>query len=240
MENSKIIKIIFTILIFSIAHGESQNLQVGENLKYNVSFSGIPAGKGTLKIIGKEKVNNQQTYRVQFTAKTTGLINRLFPINDTIDIWLSENQLLPLRIHSTINEGNYHSKRRTNLYQSLGYSIVNMDTVHIENGTHSPYSLFYYFRNKNLTDLGNLIFKTLEGKTTSSLELKIENNIKVKVPAGNYLCTKLIPSRTNKQKFKNNGDMSIWFSNDIFRYPVKIKLKLKYGAMILELDKIIN
>tara|TARA_B110000196_G_scaffold88032_1_gene76353 strand:- start:554 stop:1276 length:723 start_codon:yes stop_codon:yes gene_type:complete len=240
MESSKIIKIIFILLFFSITHGDNQNLQVGENLRYNVSFSGISAGEGTLKIISKEKINGKTTYRVQFTARTTGLINRLFPIDDTIDIWLSENQLFPIRIHSIINEGNYHNTRQTDFYQKLGYSIINKDTVTIEHGTHSPYSLFYFFRNKTLTDMDGLIFNTLEGKRTTSLQLNVEKNVQVIVPAGKYLCSKLTPSRINKQKFKNDASMSIWFSNDIYKYPVKIRLKLKYGAMMLELDKIIN
>ena len=34
--------------------------------------------------------------------------------------------------------------------------------------------------------------------------------------------------------------MFILFSNDDNRYPVKIWLKLKFGALVLELDEIIN
>ena len=60
------------------------------------------------------------------------------------------------------------------------------------------------------------------------------------VPAGEFMTTKLTPQKSNNQKFKNNGTMSIFFSNDNNRYPVLIWLKLKYGKLELELEKITN
>ena len=60
------------------------------------------------------------------------------------------------------------------------------------------------------------------------------------VPAGNFLCTKITPKYSNDTGFKNEAQMSILFSNDDSRYPVKIWLNLKYGTLILELIDIIN
>ena len=60
------------------------------------------------------------------------------------------------------------------------------------------------------------------------------------VPAGKFMTTKLTLKKSNNQKFKNNGTMSIFFSNDKNRYPVLIWLKLKYGKLELELEKITN
>ena len=51
------------------------------------------------------------TYHVQFTAKSKGLVNYLFPIDDRIDIWLNENSLLPIKVLSNIHEGQYQKKR---------------------------------------------------------------------------------------------------------------------------------
>ena len=34
--------------------------------------------------------------------------------------------------------------------------------------------------------------------------------------------------------------MDIMYSNNLEKYPVKIRLKLKYGYLVLELNEIIN
>ena len=39
---------------------------------------------------------------------------------------------------------------------------------------------------------------------------------------------------------KNKAELDVMFSNDLKKYPVKIRLKLKYGYLVLELDKIIS
>ena len=46
--------------------------------------------------------------------------------------------------------------------------------------------------------------------------------------------------RLNDKEFKNRSQMSMLFSNDENRYPVKIWLTMKYGSLVLELDNITN
>jgi len=48
------------------------------------------------------------------------------------------------------------------------------------------------------------------------------------------------PSRKDEKQFKNKATMSILFSDDDNRYPIKIWMSLKYGNLILSLNEIIN
>ena len=214
--------------------------RIGETLYYNASFGGIPAASGILKVVDKEKINDKTTFHVQFTAKSQGLANYIFPIDDEINIWLTEDSLKTIKAISKINEGNYKAKRNVIIDHNKQIAIVNNDSIKIKSDTHSPYSLFYYYRNKDFTKVKKDGINTIQGKKLTKLNIKIENNITVTVPAGEFMTTKLTPQKSNNQKFKNNGTMSIFFSNDKNRYPVLIWLKLKYGKLELELEKITN
>ena len=46
--------------------------------------------------------------------------------------------------------------------------------------------------------------------------------------------------KLDEKEFKNKSQMSMLFSNDGNRYPVKIWLTMKYGSLVLELDNITN
>ena len=117
---------------------------------------------------------------------------------------------------------------------------INSDTITIPDNAHSPYALFYFFRNKNFKLLKLDTLHTTSGKKTIALKVEIEKNVKVNVPAGDFTCTKVTPVRLNEKRFKNRSQMSILFSDDENRYPVKIWLTMKYGSLVLELESITN
>jgi len=212
----------------------------GETLNYNASFGGIPAANASLKVVGKKKLNDIMTYHVQFTARSKGLISYLFPINDKIDLWLSEDSLFTIKESSFIKEGSYEYSRKMVFDHQSGNALLGNDTLQIPKGTQSPYSLFYFFRNKDIVNMSLDTLNTIQGKRITPLNILIEEDIEIIVPAGKFVCTKVIPVSSNKKKFKNSSQISILFSNDDNQYPVKIWLTMKYGSLVLELDSIIN
>ncbi len=157
-------RLIILILSFSYLYGTNVPFKVGESLNYKASFSGIDAATGRLEVLGIETINNVSTYHVRFSANTHGFANFLFQIRDVIDLWLDENSLVPIRVKKNISERKYEEKSVSNLSQNQGFAIVRNDTISMGMGTHSPYSLFYFFRNKNLSKIDGEIFLRLKGK----------------------------------------------------------------------------
>ena len=218
----------------------SSNMKIGEKLKYSAYFGGVPAAEASLEIIGKEKLNGTSTYHVRFSARSKGIINYLFPINDKIDLWLTEDSLLTVKESLRIREGNYKKSQEMILNHSKNFVVLNSDTLTIPGNTHSPYALFYFFRIKEFSQVELDTLHTTNGKRITDLKVEIERDVKVNVPAGSFTCTKISPMKLDEKEFKNKSQMSMLFSNDENRYPVKIWLTMKYGSLVLELNKITN
>ena len=218
----------------------SSSMKIGEKLKYSAYFGGVPAAEASLEIIGKEKLNGTSTYHVRFSARSKGIINYLFPINDKIDLWLTEDSLLTVKESLRIREGNYKKSQEMILNHNKNFVVLNSDTLTIPGNTHSPYALFYFFRMKDFNQVELDTLHTTNGKKTTALKVEIERDVKVNVPAGSFTCTKISPMKLDEKEFKNKSQMSILFSNDENRYPVKIWLTMKYGSLVLELNKITN
>ena len=189
-------------LFFVLCSSLSGNnpFEVGELLHYNASFGGVPAANAKLEVIGKEKINGVKTYHVQFTAKSKGLTHYLFPINDRIDLWLSEDSLFTIKESLSIKEGSYERSQEMFFDHLSGHVVVKNDTLKINKGTQSPYSLFYYFRNKNIANMKVDTLNTIQGRKLMPLSILIEEDIETVVPAGKFLCTRVTPIRTNKKK----------------------------------------
>ncbi len=223
-------------LIFPLNEG----LNVGEVLKYEAFFSNIKAGEGSLKIFGIEKIRDNETYHVQFKANTKGLTDKIFPIRDVIDLWLDKKNLLPLQVKSSIREGRYHKEEDIYLFQKDNYALKNDKKILINENTHSPFSLFYFFRNSNIKNFDKSTIDILQGNAVETLNVNIKEDIKISVPAGNFKCFRVTPTQMGGKKFKNDAKMDIYFSNGVKSYPVKIKIKLKFGSLILKLKEISN
>ena len=229
------------VFFFSLSLAfSSSSMKIGEKLKYSAYFGGVPAAEASLEIIGKEKLNGTSTYHVRFSAKSKGIINYLFPINDKIDLWLTEDSLLTVKESLRIREGNYKKSQEMILNHNKNFVVLNSDTLTIPGNTHSPYALFYFFRIKDFNQVELDTLHTTNGKKTTALKVQVERDVKVNVPAGSFTCTKVTPMKLNEKEFKNRSQMSILFSNDENRYPVKIWLTMKYGSLVLELDNITN
>ena len=227
-------------LNLTLVFGSSQPINVGETLLYNASFRGIHAANASLKIIEKSVVGSDSVYHIRFTAKSEGPINYIFPIDDEINLWLDIKTFLPIKIHEKINEGRFKKTTKIHFNRKHNFALINNDTLRIEKNTQSPYSLFYFFRKNSIQDFKNQEISLIQNNKTALLNLTVRENEVVSVPAGEYTCSIISPERKDNKKFKNKAELDVMFSNDPKKYPVKIRLKLKYGYLVLELDKIIN
>ena len=229
------------VFFFSLSLAfSSSSMKIGEKLDYSAYFGGVPAAEASLEIIGKEKLNGTSTYHVRFSARSKGIINYLFPINDKIDLWLTEDSFLTVKESLRIREGNYKKSQEMILNHNKNFLVLDSDTLAIPGNTHSPYALFYFFRMKDFDQVLLDTLHTTNGKKTTALKVEIEKDVNVNVPAGSFNCNKITPMKLNDKEFKNRSQMSMLFSNDENRYPVKIWLTMKYGSLVLELDNITN
>ena len=223
--------------IFSILIGGETPFIVNETLNYSASFSGVKAGTGSLKIINED----ENSFHIQFRAKTNKLTSYVFPINDIIDIWIDKEKLTPILIKENISEGNYKRKNIIMFFQRKGKAIINnRDTISFNSNVHSPYSLFYLFRKFDIMYYKDRTINLFQKKSANPIKINVENKVTVNTNTGEYICTKISPVRADSKQFKNKSSISIWFSEDSKKYPVQIWLKMKYGGLMLKLEETIN
>ena len=172
------------MLIFPIVLiGEIIPFQIGEILHYKASFANVNAADAKLHVIELDTIYDTPVYHVQFSAKTKGLMNYIFPIKDEIDLWIDTEFLLPLKIKTNISEGNYKKQNDIFIPKDQKYLLSNNDTIDIDMPVHSPYSLFYYIRKSNFSINKDNLINTIENKMITPLKLQIEKKYKSEGPS---------------------------------------------------------
>jgi len=228
-------KHLFIILIFSFPYAEELPFHVGEKFNYEFQFNILEAGQASLEVIGNDTINGHPCYNIQFIAGTSYWGDFLFTIRDTISIWIDQNTLSTRQIRKSIHEGNYHKNTDILVYEDEHYATSNGDTINIKAPVQDPYSLFYYLRTLPLTVGDIYSFTAIDGRELTDVKLKVDRQTRVQTPMQWWDCIKDRPYKDTGNLLKNEGEMTIWFSNDKNKYPVRIRIELKYGSLILEL-----
>ena len=222
--------IIFIVLLFPVSHLEEYI--------YDVEIKGISmitgsVGSCTLKI-DKDK-NNQ--YQMNIVTKTTNLAKILYPYTDQIKLTVDSSYSL-LSMEQVIS----------NQKQKLKFEINQNEKVILKNGQKlnfyadslfSPYSLIYLLRKKDLKVNNQYFYKILSSKKIKDILLKVLKIETVKVPYGTFECLSIKPI-TKKNTIKNDGELELWYTNDINQIPIKVKLNTKIGTFIMKLKKIVQ
>ena len=234
----KIFHIIF-LSIFTILPGQSAwPFQIGERLIYNVSFTGITAGQASLEVVNDTVVNNNDQLHIRFKARTTFPISSIYTINDQVDTWLDSKYLYTKKLTKNIREGNYKNDSYTIIDYDQSIAITDGDTVIIDQFLYDSYSLFYYLRTIPLIIGETINFTAFDGKKITPFQVITKTKETINTMAGTFPCLVVKPFREGTTLLKNKGDMTIWFSDDKNRLPIQIRIKLKYGSMLLKLKDI--
>ena len=234
----KIFHIIF-LSIFTILPGQSAwPFQIGERLTYNVSFTGITAGQASLEVVNDTVVNNYHQLHIRFKARTTFPVSSIYTINDQVDTWLDSKYLYTKKLTKNIREGNYKNDSYTIIDYDQSIAITNGDTVIIDQFLRDSYSLFYFLRTIPLIIGETIDFTAFDGKKITPFQVIIKTKETINTMAGTFPCLVVKPFREGTTLLKNKGDMMIWFSDDKIRLPIQIRIKLKYGSMLLKLKDI--
>ena len=234
----KIFHIIF-LSIFTILPGQSAwPFQIGERLIYNVSFTGITAGQASLEIVNDTLVNNYHQLHIRFNAKTTYPFSLIYTIDDQVDTWLDSRSLYTRKMTKKIRERNYKKNSHTIIDYDQSIAITDGDTVIIDQFLYDSYSLFYYLRTIPLNIGETINFAAFDGKKITPFQIITKTKETVNTIAGTFPCIVVKAFREGNTLLKNKGDMMIWFSDDKNRLPIQIRIKLKYGSMLLKLKDI--
>ena len=234
----KIFHIIF-LSIFTILIGQSAwPFQIGEKLTYNVSFTGITAGQASLEVVNDTVLNNNHQLHIRFNARTTFPVSSIYTINDQVDTWLDSKYLYTKKLTKNINEGNYKNDSYTIIDYDQSIAITNGDTVIIDQFLRDPYSLFYFLRTIPLIIDETIDFTAFDGKKITPFQVITKTKETINTMAGTFSCLVVKPFRKGATLLKNKGDMMIWFSDDKIRLPIQIRIKLKYGSMLLKIKDI--
>lgn len=215
----------------------AESPQIGEHLKYKITWLKIPIGYGDLWVKEKVKLNGRDVIHVVGTLETNKVLRKIFPIKDEARTWMDAETFESLQFEKKIHEPfiDTHEKMVFDAKAGKGY-FESLKTGHknefkVRPPAHDVFTAFFWARRQAL-QIGEsakmvLIADQKEWELTV-LAKKVE---KIKIDGLKIEVVRMDPTSVTEGETKK-GKARFFFTNDASRTPVKIIYKAPFGKMV--------
>jgi len=220
---------------------ENKSFQLGEKLKYRVSYGMVDAGEVVLEIKETHRRGNdsRNLYRAVGVGRTLGAFNAFFRVYDVYETYIDQESIMPWFFKRRVDEGGYKINQD---YEFLQHRKL------VDNGKGKKYSVptgiqdmissFYYARTLNFSNMkvGDISeFKCFMDDEIFPLQIRYVGKETVKLRGGKIECLKFQPIVQTGRYFKSDDDVVFWITNDQNRIPVMVKAKIPVGSVRMHL-----
>jgi hypothetical protein len=205
---------------------------VGEKMTYQAKVNFINAGTATMSVEDIEPVRGIPAYHTVFDVRGKVL---LFHVNDHYESWFDTASLVSLHHTQHIDETKNQADRTYDFYPER--------KVYVRNGVENPSvpdpldegSFIYFMRSVPLEVGKTYEFNRYYHVDRNPVVIQVERKEHIKVPAGEFDAIVVKPIIKSKGLFSENGEAEVWFSDDSTRRLLRLKSKLAFGTLYLEL-----
>lgn len=225
------------LLMIILASSSALAFPVSERLEFEISYTGIPAGRAVLEVFGEgEEVH------IVSTAHSADWLKFFFPVDDRIESVLIEGSPpfsmgVPRLYRERIREGRTRFQKDA-VFDRKNLEVLTRDllkktvtTQKITKWTYDTISSFYFFRTVPMQVGMSYYIDIFDCKKLWNTEVKVLRREEIETPLGRFKTVLIRPILKSEGIFARTGDMYIWLTDDERRIPVQMKSKVKIGSI---------
>jgi hypothetical protein len=206
---------------------------VGERSEYNVKFGFIPAGSGSMEVIGIDTIRGHAAYHTVFRVRG-GVPG--YRVLDRLESWMDMRSLAALRHRQELSEGSRDRERQFEIFPERGIYIEDeKDTsatvpLPLDDG-----SFLFFIRTVPLEVGNEYSFNRYFRPDRNPVRIQVLRRERISVPAGTFDAIVIRPIIKSRGVFSENGRAEVWLSDDSNRVMLQMKSRLRIGSLNLYL-----
>lgn len=213
--------------------------QIGEMLKYRVTYGFMDAGETVLEVKPtSKKGDNRSLYHVVGTGKTLGGFNAIYRVHDVYESFIDQKSIMPWYFVRNVDEGGYRINQKYTFKHN--YQKVNNGSkdFKVPMGIQDMISSFYKARTLDFTNAkkGQVYsFKCFMDDEIYELKIKYKGDEEIKIRKGKFKVHKFVPVVQTGRYFESEEDVQFWVTADKNKIPVLVKAKIPVGVVKMHL-----
>lgn len=214
--------------------------QVGEKLRYRVTYGFMDAGEATLELKSTtKKGDGRELIHAVGIGKTLGGFNTFYRVYDKYETFLDKSGVFPWFFKRRVDEGG-HKISQDYTFKQEDRKVVNEKgkSFNIPEATQDMISAFYYARTLDLSNIKKgktFEFKVFMDDEIFNLKIRYLGMENITVRKGTFKCFKFGPVMQKGRYFKKEEDVNFWITADDNRIPVLVRANIPVGSVKLQL-----
>jgi hypothetical protein len=210
---------------------------VGERAEYNVKFGFIPAGSGSMEVLGVDTVRGHAAFHMVFRVRG-GIPG--YRVMDRLESWMDTQSLAALRHRQELSEGSRDRERQFEIFPERGIYIADdKDTAATVPLPLDDGSFLYFVRTVPLEVGREYTFNRYFRPDRNPVRIKVLRRERVSVPAGTFDAIVIQPIIKTRGIFSEDGRAEVWISDDSSRVMLQMKSHLRIGSLNMYLKNYI-
>ncbi len=222
---------------------DKESFKSGEELIYTLKYGLIHGGDATLSL-NTADYNSKQVYHARAHAKSAGITDKLFKIEDVYESYFDTKTCLPYKAIRNISEGGYKYYNEVRFSHNDSILVSQKSGVYkVPSNILDVVSSLYYLRNIRPDTLkkGDVIpITTFFGDEIFPFPLRYRGIETVKTKLGKFRCYRFDPVVEVGRMFESEDDMTMWISADQNMVPIRVKFDMIVGSVKCDLAKYKN
>ncbi len=212
----------------------------GEKLTYVVRYGILNAGEAVLELKGTDKdAAGRPLIHAVGTGRTLGAFNAFYKVEDLYESYMDKQGVFPYYFKRKVDEGGYKINHEY-IFKQNSKQVITQDKESFDVPAHTQdmFSAFYYARTLDFSKAKKGDVFTINcffDAELYPLQLKFLGRENLKSKSGKFKCLKFEPRFQSGRIFKDEGDMTVWITDDANRMPVLLKAKIIVGSIKMEL-----
>lgn len=213
-------------------------------MEYKITVGFFTIGKAQITTSQSlYKVNGMPCYKMEARGKTSGAVDWVASVDDTWGAYLDTLSFLPRLGYRNIKENNYRKNELTKFDQEN--LMVELKVINQKTGEFKESNIFQITEPVRDVVAGSAYLRTLnydhyaKGDTITlnglfedevySFKILYGGKETLKTKVGTVRSFKLIPIMPNNQIFAGENSITIWFSDDSNKIPLKVEANMFVG-----------
>jgi hypothetical protein len=210
----------------------------GESLLYSLSYGFIHGGNASINL-EQTDYSDKKVYHAKLVAKTVGIADKLFQIEDIYESFFDTNSCLPYKSIRNVSEGKYKDYSEV-FFTQKDCTIYSQKSgkIKVPPNILDIVSSLFYLRNMNIGKFKKnevITFITYFGDEVFPFPLRYRGKEIIKTKIGKIECYRFDPVVEVGRIFESEDDMTFWISADKNQVPIKIRMELVVGAVYCDL-----
>lgn len=215
----------------------------GEKLTYVVSWSNVfSAGTAVMEVKKEQAENGGEVYRYISTARSTGMVNKVYPVHDVVQSVVDHRTLRSISYDLNSSHGSKNKVRKLLFDHEKGevtyLSGGDKDVVKMPADTQDALSSLYYVRTHPEFIVGkSFVIDIHDSGKNWAVEVYVLARERIKTPVGEFDTIKVKTYPKYEGVFMHKGEIFMWLTDDSRRVPVLMKSTITIGSIVATLTE---